>query len=83
MKNTALLLGFLWATLLSAQEIPENAKEVIKSLYTEALGEQQGYQWLQHLCTGIGPRPSGSEAANEAAKWAQAVSYTHLRAHET
>lgn len=71
MKKTVLIFGLLMANVLAAQEIPLNAKEVIKSFYTEALGEQQGYQWLHHLCTEIGPRPSGSEAANEAARWAQ------------
>ena len=72
MKKTALIAGLLLSTVLSAQEVPVNAQEVIKSLYTEALGEQQGYNWLHHLCTEIGPRPSGSEAANEAARWVQA-----------
>ena len=71
MKKIGLIFGLLMAALLSAQETPLNAKDVIKSFYTEALGEQQGYQWLHHLCTEIGPRPSGSEAANEAARWAQ------------
>ena len=69
MKKTVLIFGLLMANVLAAQETPLNAKEVIKSFYTEALGEQQGYQWLHHLCTEIGPRPSGSEAANEAARW--------------
>ena len=39
-----LIVGFLLvsSTLIQAQEAPEGAKEMIKSLYTEALGEQQG-----------------------------------------
>ncbi|MEY2963495.1 MAG: hypothetical protein RL754_756, partial [Bacteroidota bacterium] len=53
---------------LSAQVDAEKAKEV-KAIYTEALGAQQGYNWLTYLCEEIGPRPSGSEAGNEAARW--------------
>lgn len=52
-----------------AQQLSTEAKDVIKSIYTEALGEQQGYKWLHHICTEIGPRPSGSDAANKAAEY--------------
>ncbi|MGB1184074.1 MAG: M28 family peptidase [Schleiferiaceae bacterium] len=71
MRKLALIAAMACAGVAQAQEIPSDAKVLIKSLYTEALGEQQGYQWLKYMCEEIGPRPSGSEAANEAARWAQ------------
>ena len=52
---------------VNAQQLPSEAKDVIKAIYTEALGTQQGYKWLHHICTKIGPRSSGSDAANQAA----------------
>lgn len=70
MKKLAIITAALASTLtVVGQELPSDANKVIKSLYTEALGEQQGYQWLKYICEEIGPRPSGSEAANEAARW--------------
>lgn len=69
MKKRWIALAVLATAQVSGQEIPENAKEVIKSMYTEALGEQQGYNWLHHICTEIGPRPSGSEASNQASRY--------------
>ena len=70
MKN--LLFTAVLALSMGAQaQVDPDKAATIKSIYTEALGEQQGYQWLHYLCTEIGPRPSGSEAANEAARWAQ------------
>ena len=53
----------------AASQVDADKAAVIKSIYTEALGEQQGYEWLRYMCEVIGPRPSGSEAANEAARW--------------
>ena len=67
-KLTLFLLICLGPTGFS-QETPVDAKEVIKAIYTEALGQQKGYNWLHHICTEIGPRPSGSEASNEAARY--------------
>ena len=55
----------------AASQVDADKAAVIKSIYTEALGEQQGYEWLRYMCEEIGPRPSGSEAANEAARWAK------------
>ena len=55
----------------AASQVDADKAAVIKSIYTEALGEQQGYEWLRYMCEVIGPRPSGSEAANEAARWAK------------
>jgi hypothetical protein len=69
MKNYTITLFIFLSFFLKAQEIPADAQQVIKSIYTEALGQQQGYQWLHHICTEIGPRPSGSEASNQAARY--------------
>ena len=55
----------------AASQVDADKAAVIKSIYTEALGTQQGYEWLKYMCEEIGPRPSGSEAANEAARWAK------------
>ena len=55
----------------AASQVDADKAAVIKSIYTEALGKQQGYEWLRYMCEEIGPRPSGSEAANEAARWAK------------
>lgn len=76
MNRLATLLALVLGLSAWAQEVPENQSEksaTIKRIYDEALGEQQGYNWLHWMCTMIGPRPSGSEAANEAARWAQQV----------
>ncbi len=61
MKKVALFILSGMSIQVSAQQLPTEAKDVIKSIYTEALGEQQGYKWLHHICTEIGPRPSGSD----------------------
>ena len=55
----------------AASQVDADKAGLIKSIYTEALGNQQGYEWLRYMCEEIGPRPSGSEAANEAARWAK------------
>ena len=39
-----------------AQVDAEKAK-VIKSIYTEALGTQQGYEWLKYMCEEISAQP--------------------------
>jgi hypothetical protein len=66
-----LVLAALLAAGFGAQaQVDADKSALIKSIYTEALGGQQGYEWLKYMCEEIGPRPSGSEAANEAARWA-------------
>src|SRR6056300_1796818 len=66
-----LVLAALLVAGFSAQaQVDADKAALIKSIYTEALGGQQGYEWLKYMCEEIGPRPSGSEAANEAARWA-------------
>ena len=66
-----LVLAALLVAGFGAQaQVDADKAALIKSIYTEALGGQQGYEWLKYVCEEIGPRPSGSEAANEAARWA-------------
>ena len=68
-----LVLAALLVAGFGAQaQVDADKAALIKSIYTEALGGQQGYEWLKYMCEEIGPRPSGSEAANEAARWASA-----------
>ncbi len=69
MKKAVLFILLGMSIQVCAQQLSTEAKDVIKSIYTEALGEQQGYKWLHHICTEIGPRPSGSDAANKAAEY--------------
>ena len=72
MKNTVLAIALGLTTAATAQ-VDAQKQQTIKEIYNTALGDQQGYQWLHYLCTEIGARPSGSEAANQAARWAMEV----------
>lgn len=63
-----LIAALLFGGAMHAQVDAAKAK-MIKSMYTEALGTQQGYNWLKYMCEEIGARPSGSEAGNIAARW--------------
>jgi carboxypeptidase Q len=42
---------------------------MIRRIYSEALSDGKSYENLRHLCTGIGPRLSGSEGAAKAVTW--------------
>ena len=48
----------------AASQVDADKAAVIKSIYTEALGTQQGYEWLKYMCEEIGPRPSGSRKSS-------------------
>lgn len=71
MMKYSVLAVLALAGFSAASQVDADKAAVIKSIYTEALGTQQGYEWLRYMCEEIGPRPSGSEAANEAARWAK------------
>jgi hypothetical protein len=60
MKTKHLLLCLLAFGSLKAQSDAEKFREI----YSQALGEQQGYEWLAELC-GLGPRFAGSKQATE------------------
>ncbi|MBL0340756.1 MAG: M20/M25/M40 family metallo-hydrolase [Bacteroidetes bacterium] len=46
---------------------------IIRSIYTYALEQGKGYDWLRELTTNIGPRLSGSAGAEKAVQWAKAA----------
>ncbi len=60
MKTKHLLLCLLSFVGMNAQSDAEKFREI----YSQALGEQQGYEWLSELC-GLGPRFAGSKQATE------------------
>ena len=53
-----LVLAALLVAGFGAQaQVDADKAALIKSIYTEALGGQQGYEWLKYMCEVIGPRP--------------------------
>lgn len=70
MKTYFFLILFVVSSFIQAQpKAPEEDEDtkVIKSIYTTALKEQQGYKWLEKL-TNIGGRLTGSPEATTAVK---------------
>lgn len=63
MKKRLLLSLVVFGSQLFAQNVTD--AEILKSIYTTALTQNQGYEWLEEL-TEIGPRLTGSPQANEA-----------------
>lgn len=56
---------FLLVALFSAASLnAQTDQETFRKIYSQALGEQQGFAWLTELC-GLGPRFAGSEQATE------------------
>ena len=47
MKKAVLFILLGMSIQVCAQQLSTEAKDVIKSIYTEALGEQQGYKWMR------------------------------------
>ncbi len=71
MKYYTSLFTFLWiAFILQAQPADEAA---IRKIYDEALARGQSYEMLEHLCTRIGARLSGSPGAAAAVEWSRQV----------
>jgi hypothetical protein len=66
MKLVSLLL------LLSASAAYAEPAGIAEKLMGAALGEGRAYQLAQSLTDGVGPRPSGSDGAARAVKWAVA-----------
>ncbi len=48
-------------------------EQFIRKIYDEALARGQSYEMLEHLCTKIGPRLSGSPGAAAAVEWSRQV----------
>lgn len=67
---------FLLTVLLSINLISEaqsTDEQFIRLIYDEALAKGQSYEMLEHLCTKIGPRLSGSPGAAAAVEWSRQV----------
>jgi hypothetical protein len=60
--------------ILKAQSTDE---QFIRKIYDEALGKGQSYEMLEHLCTKIGPRLSGSPGAAAAVEWSRQVMHAY------
>ncbi|WKZ60015.1 MAG: M20/M25/M40 family metallo-hydrolase [Cyclobacteriaceae bacterium] len=66
------LLGVLmFAFLVSGAQSTD--EQFIRKIYDEALAKGQSYEMLEHLCTKIGPRLSGSPGAAAAVEWSRQV----------
>ncbi len=68
--NILITLVAFSATNLCAQ--PADSL-VIRKIFTYCLEQGKSYDWLEHLCTRIPPRLSGSEGAGQAVNWAKNV----------
>lgn len=67
---------FLLVALLSTNlKLPAQStdEQFIRKIYDEALARGQSYEMLEHLCTKIGPRLSGSPGAAAAVEWSRQV----------
>ncbi|GAB5555893.1 MAG: M28 family peptidase [Schleiferiaceae bacterium] len=81
LTNTFALLTFCTSLTVAAQpqqpsttvNEERTSEQTIQSLYTTALSEQYAYELLRTLCKDIGPRPAGSENAENAVQWARMV----------
>ena len=72
-KFKTLLLSFLPILALAQEEQATSTDAAaIKSFYSTALIENQGYQWLKEL-TEMGPRLTGSKQADEAVQYFKAI----------
>ncbi|MBX2956545.1 MAG: M20/M25/M40 family metallo-hydrolase [Cyclobacteriaceae bacterium] len=54
-------------------EAQSTDEQFIRKIYDEALARGQSYEMLEHLCTKIGPRLSGSPGAAAAVEWSRQV----------
>ncbi len=71
MKKNLLLFALLCATFVAQAQNPSDEDALfIRRIYDKALTDSRAYAWLEHLCTQIGGRLSGSDNA------AKAVEYT-------
>ncbi len=61
----------LFACLVSGAQSTD--EQFIRKIYDEALAKGQSYEMLEHLCTKIGPRLSGSPGAATAVEWSRQV----------
>ena len=59
MMKFSVLAVLALAGFSAASQVDADKAAVIKSIYTEALGSQKGYEWLKCMCEEVGRRPSG------------------------
>jgi hypothetical protein len=69
--RSILSVVLLFAYLVSGAQSTD--EQVIRKIYDEALAKGQSYEMLEHLCTKIGPRLSGSPGAAAAVEWSRQV----------
>lgn len=63
----------LWALCLGLSvQAQESDAQTFRRIYSQALSEQQGYEWLRELCA-MGPRLTGSAQATESVLYFKAV----------
>jgi hypothetical protein len=72
MKKALLILPFL-LTCLHPVFSQNHDSLMVRKIFTYCLEQGKGYEWLEHLCTKIPPRLSGSDGADKAVKWARQV----------
>lgn len=69
--KTLLLSAFFLPIIISAQNTRDSI--FISSVYNQALGNDDCYENLRHLCKQIGHRLAGSESAGKAIVWGESV----------
>jgi len=70
MKKVLLFFIFLLSFNLSVFSQNHDSL-MVRKIFTYCLEKGKGYEWLEHLCTKIPPRLSGSDGADKAVKWAR------------
>jgi hypothetical protein len=74
MIKLKLFVTFISFVALSFTVGAQTSDEVmIRKIYDEALAKGESYQMLEHLCTKIGPRLSGSPGAAAAVEWSRQI----------
>ena len=71
MKNFILFFSFLAFQLVSVSQTNDSIK--IRQIYNEALANGESYENLRSLCKDVGNRISGSEGAEKAVEWGEAL----------
>jgi hypothetical protein len=70
MYVSKLLTVIVPMTLLAATPLNDSYKDVASQIIDAAMADHDGYAKLSYLCDRIGNRLSGSDALNEAIRWA-------------
>jgi len=73
LRSCWLFAFFTWVSGIPVQAQDATDSIVIRRIFDAALNEGDCYRVLEHLCTKIGPRLSGSKGAEEAVKYTRSV----------